>query len=90
MRGGGCLGKHNRNRLSRISSSGWVYRDMITVRPSVVGRWISIIWTVLNFSNTERVVNPGARSLGRRRNVTFSVQAIKARKMCASMRASFW
>lgn len=36
---------------------------MITVRPSVVGRCTSIIWTTLNFSRTARGVNPGARAL---------------------------
>ncbi len=55
IRGFGWTGSSIFNLLSNLLSSfsGWVYRDMITVRPSVVGRCTSTIATAANFSSTD-------------------------------------
>ena len=54
IRGRGWAGSSIFKLLSNIlrSFSGWVWRGMITVRPSVVGKCTSTIDTAANFSST--------------------------------------
>src|SRR5208282_6267926 len=67
--GGGCGGRARPRRCRRSfwSTSGSVYRLMISVRPSVVGKWTSSIWMPASLSSTARGVRPAAigRSLAR-------------------------
>jgi len=70
--GGPCSGRVSLSwsRSSWRSFSGCVWRAMTISRPSVVGRWTSIICTAANFSSTARGVRPLAVRRSRALSVT--------------------
>ena len=75
-------------RRRAVSGRGSMWRGRMTVRLLVVGRMTSTILMVLNLSMIWRGVRPGARARDMARKVASRHRAMKAVKMCASMRSS--